>query len=100
MRLNRLALCLLAGFCTSAVTLASEIQSASAQETETRPGPDRAHKGTADANALVAGEAGAESKSASPSSRRPGSAKGPYYVDFRARTAAAGGTPSSGMGRR
>ena len=95
MRLNRLALCLLAGFCTSAVTLASEIQSASAQETETRPGSDRAHKGTADANALVAGEAGAESKaeskSASQSTRRPGSAKGPYYVDFRARTAASWG---------
>ena len=91
MRLNRLALCLLAGFCASAVTLASEIQSASAQETETRPGSDRAHKGTADANALVAGEAGAESKSASQSSRRPGSAKGPYYVDFRARTAASWG---------
>ena len=95
MRLNRLALCLLAGFCASAVTLASEIQSASAQETETRPGSDRAHKGTADANALVAGEAGAESKaeskSASQSIRRPGSAKGPYYVDFRARTAASWG---------
>jgi hypothetical protein len=70
---------LLAGFAL-AVLLQSEIQSAAAHEL---------HKRTADANALVSTEA--ESK---PSSiRRPGSgsAKGPYYVDFRARTAASWG---------
>ena len=47
----------------------------------------------ADANALVSTEAPIESKSASRSTRKPGSgsAKGPYYVDFRARTAASWG---------
>src|SRR5262245_55457087 len=91
MRLNRLALCLLAGFCTSAVTLASEIQSASAQGVETRTGSERVHKRTADANALVSSDSAGESKLASQATRRPGSAKGPYYVDFRARTAASWG---------
>jgi hypothetical protein len=74
-----LGLCLLAGLAL-AVLLQSEIQAAAAHEL---------HKRTADANALVSTEA--ESK---PSSiRRPGSgsAKGPYYVDFRARTAASWG---------
>jgi hypothetical protein len=75
-----LGLCLLAGFAL-AVLLPSEIQSAAAHEL---------HKRTADANALVSSEA--ESKP-SPSIRKPGSgsAKGPYYVDFRARTAASWG---------
>jgi hypothetical protein len=91
MRLDRLALCLLAGFCTSAVTLASEIQSASAQGIETRAGSERLHKRTADANALVSNDSPGESKPASRSTRRSESAKGPYYVDFRARTAASWG---------
>jgi hypothetical protein len=71
---------LLAGFAL-AVLLPSGIQSAAAHEL---------HKRTADANALVSGEA--ESKP-SPSIRKPGSgsAKGRYYVDFRARTAASWG---------
>jgi hypothetical protein len=75
-----LGLCLLAGFAL-AVLLQSEIQSAAAHEL---------HKRTADANALVSSEA--ESKPL-PSIRKPGSgsAKGPYYVDFRARTAASWG---------
>jgi hypothetical protein len=89
-RLNRLALCLLAGFCTPAVTLGCEIQSASAHEISHR---QKIHKRTADANALASSEATSESNPPSQSTRRPGSgsARGPYYVDFRARTAASWG---------
>ena len=88
--LNRLALCLLAGFCTSVVAL--EIQSASAREVETRAGTV-VRKRTADASVLASSESAIESKSAPPSARRPGpgSATGPYYIDFRARTAASWG---------
>jgi hypothetical protein len=76
------------------------IQSASAHEIDARTGSDRsisqgrdAHKRVANANALVSGEASAESKSAPKLARKPGgdSEKGPYYVDFRARTAASWG---------
>jgi hypothetical protein len=51
------------------------------------------HKRVANASALVSGDASTESKSAPQSARRAGSgsAKGPYYVDFRARTAASWG---------
>lgn len=82
-RPKRLGLCLLAGF-TLAVLLQCSIQSASAREV---------HKRAADANALASAEAPIESRSASRSTRKPGSgsAKGPYYVDFRARTAASWG---------
>ena len=66
-RPTRLGLCLLAGFAL-AFLLQCKIQSASAHESDTR-----------------------ESKPASQSARKPGSAKGPYYVDFRARTAASWG---------
>jgi hypothetical protein len=92
-------LCLLAGF-TLAVLLQCKIESASAQEIDTRAGSERlisqrleVHKRTAEANALVSGEAPIESKPAPQSIRKPGSgsAKGPYYVDFRARTAASWG---------
>jgi hypothetical protein len=78
-----LGLCLLAGF-TLAFLLPCKFQSASAQEI---------HKRTADANALVSNAAPIESKPAPQSVRKPGarSAKGPYYVDFRARTAASWG---------
>jgi hypothetical protein len=69
---------LLAGFAL-AVLFQSEIQSAAAHELNKR---------TADANALVSIEA--QSKP-SATIRKPGSAKGPYYVDFRARTAASWG---------
>jgi hypothetical protein len=90
---------LLAGF-TLAVLLQCKIQSASADEIDTRGGAERfisqrreIHKRTADANALVSSEAPTESKPAPRSTRKPGSgsAKGPYYVDFRARTAASWG---------
>ena len=82
-RRKRLGLCLLAGF-TVAVLLQCGIQSASARDADKR---------VASANALVSSEAPIESKSAPRSARKPGSgsAKGPYYVDFRARTAASWG---------
>jgi hypothetical protein len=90
---------LLAGFAL-AVLLQCEIQSASAREIDTRAGSERftsqrreVQKHAADANALVSSEAPLESKAAPQSTRKPGSgsAKGPYYVDFRARTAASWG---------
>ena len=90
---------MLAGF-TLAVLLQCKIQSASADEIDTRAGSEgfisqrrEVHKRTSDANALVSSEAPIESKPAPQSSRKPGrgSAKGPYYVDFRARTAASWG---------
>jgi hypothetical protein len=90
---------LLAGF-TLAALLQCTIQSASADENDTRAGSERfisqrreGNKRTADANALVSREAPTESKPAPYSARKPGwgSAKGPYYVDFRARTAASWG---------
>jgi hypothetical protein len=95
---TRSGLCLLAGFAL-AVLLQCEIQSASAREIDTRAGSQRftsqrreVQKRTADANALVSSEAPIESKPAPQSTRKPGSAaKGPYYVDFRARTAASWG---------
>jgi hypothetical protein len=90
---------LLAGF-TLAVLLQCKIQSAAADEIDTRGGAERfisqrreVQKRTTDANALVSSEAPIESKPAPRSARKPGSgsAKGPYYVDFRARTAASWG---------
>jgi len=79
---------------TLAVLLQCEIQPASAHETDARAGSDRlvsqrrdVHKRIANADALVSSEA-------APQSTRKlgaGSAKGPYYVDFRARTAASWG---------
>jgi hypothetical protein len=90
---------LLAGF-TLAVLLQCKIQSAAAHEIDTRAGSERfisqkreVQKRTADANPLVSSEAPIESKPAPRSTRKSGSgsAKGPYYVDFRARTAASWG---------
>ncbi len=90
---------MLAGFAL-ALLLQCKIQSASAHEIDTRAGSERfisqrreVQKRTTDANALVSSEAPIESKPAPQSTRRPGSgsAKGPYYVDFRARTAASWG---------
>ena len=79
------------------VLLQCKIQPASADEINTR-GSERfqkqeVRKRTADANAFVSSEAPIESKTAPQSTRKPGagSAKGPYYVDFRARTAASWG---------
>jgi hypothetical protein len=82
-RPERLGLRLLAGF-TLAALLQCTPQSASAHET---------HKRTADANALVSSDVPIQSRAAPQSTRRQGAglAKGPYYVDFRARTAASWG---------
>ena len=88
---------LLAGF-TLAVLLQCDIQSASANETETGSVSERfvslmqaLQKRVVDANALVSSVVPGESKPAPQSAWKPGSAKGPYYVDFRARTAASWG---------
>jgi hypothetical protein len=88
---------LLAGL-TLAVLLQCEIQSAFAQESDTRAASQRSvsqkrdiHMRTADASALVSSEAPIDSKPAPQSTRKPGSLKGQYYVDFRARTAASWG---------
>jgi hypothetical protein len=80
-RSKRSALRLIGCFAVAALVLGG-IQSAAAGEV---------HKRLADANALVSA-APAESQPASLSPRKlAGSAKGPYYVDFRARTAASWG---------
>ncbi len=97
-RPKRSGLCLLAGF-TLAVLLPCGIQSASASETDTGAVSERFvslmrqfQKRVVDANPLVSSVAPADSKPAAPQSTwKPGSAKGPYYVDFRARTAASWG---------
>ena len=96
-RPERSGLRLLAGFAL-AVLLQCDIQSASASETETGAVSERFvslirdfQKRVVDANALVSNVAPAESKPAPQSAWKPGSAKGPYYVDFRARTAASWG---------
>ena len=88
---------MLAGL-TLAVFLQCGIQLAFAQESDTHAGSERSvsqkrevHKRSADANALVSSEAPIDSKPAPQSTQKPGSAKGPYYVDFRARTAASWG---------
>jgi hypothetical protein len=88
---------LLAGL-TLAVFLQCGIQSAFAQESDINAGSERSvsqkrevHKRSADENALVSSEAPIDSKPAPQSTQKPGSAKGPYYVDFRARTAASWG---------
>jgi hypothetical protein len=91
-RPKRAGLCLLAGY-TFAVLLLCGSHPASAQESDTRSGLERflsyiqeVDKPAANANALV-------SREAPQSTGKPGSgsAKGPYYVDFRARTAASWG---------
>nr|WP_249792766.1 hypothetical protein [Bradyrhizobium sp. BRP22] len=80
--------------------LQGEIQSASAQEADVRAGSERVilqkrdiNKRVANANALASSDAAADSQPAPRSARKSTSrsAKGPYYVDFRARTAASWG---------
>src|SRR6185437_2090220 len=68
-----------------ALSLACDMRPASAVEAEAARGSQHAvvQKRTADANALASNEA--------PSARATRPAKGPYYVDFRARTAASWG---------
>jgi hypothetical protein len=75
---NRLALGLLAG--VTALVFAGAVQSASAEE------------GKAAAETRLASLASPADASVRPAARKPASfAKGPYYVDFRARTAASWG---------
>ena len=78
-RLNKLALCLLAGLGVPALMLACEARSASAHE--------EPHARAAEASALASSDSSTGSKSLA----RSGASKGPYYVDFRARTAASWG---------
>ena len=77
-KLNRLALCLLAGLGAHA------IQPATANESTAR---------ASDAKALASADTGGDVTPAHTATRKPMSsaAKGPYYVDFRARTAASWG---------
>jgi len=86
-------LCLLAGL-TLAALLACNLQPTFAQVAGARAGSDgfdfqQTLKRIADATAL--GDAASEAKPAPQSTARHASAKGPYYVDFRARTAASWG---------
>jgi hypothetical protein len=83
--LKHLALCLFAGLLAGlgAIALAGAAQAASASESQTR-----AHE----AKVIASIESPADAPSAQPAIRKPASsAKGPYYVDFRARTAASWG---------
>jgi len=96
-RPRRSGVCLLGGFAL-VVSLQCEIRLASATETDTGAVSERFgslirefRKRVVDANALVSSEAPIESNPAAQSTQKPGSAKGPYYVDFRARTAASWG---------
>ena len=67
---------------TLAASLPGTIPSASAHE---------ARKRLADTNALVSSDAPIQPRPAAQAARKQGTAKGPYYVDFRARTAASWG---------
>jgi hypothetical protein len=93
-RLNRLALCLLAGICAHAVALGGAIAPASANESAARTTDAKA----TDAKALASADTTGDASLAHAATRKPvstsaasASAKGPYYVDFRARTAASWG---------
>lgn len=80
-RSNRMALCLLAGVGALGIAFAGAVSSASANESEARNSDTKL--------ASIASPADAASR---PAPRKPmSSAKGPYYVDFRARTAASWG---------
>jgi hypothetical protein len=79
-RLNRTALCLLAGL--AVLAFAGAAHAASANESEA-PNPV--------AKLLALLETPADASSARPAMRKQATARGPYYVDFRARTAASWG---------
>ncbi len=82
-RLSRITLCLLAGLGAQAIGLAGAVQAASANENQAR---------NPDAKVVASIETPADTASAR-LARKPvtASARGPYYVDFRARTAASWG---------
>jgi hypothetical protein len=71
--------------------LQCSFQSASAEEPDARVNSQKPHERIAAADALGSGETSNESKPAPKSTARQASVKGPYYVDFRARTAASWG---------
>ncbi len=78
-RLSHMALCLLAG----TIAWAGAVHAASASESQARE---------PEAKVVASIEASPDNISARPAIRKPSpSAKGPYYVDFRARTAASWG---------
>jgi hypothetical protein len=92
---------LIVGICTVVVFLGAKTKLACAMETEARPDlagvtaqKPRVYKRAATANGFVTSQASIEAKSTGPSTRKmraETSAPGPYYVDFRARTAASYG---------
>ncbi|MGB7221603.1 MAG: hypothetical protein WBD49_03735 [Bradyrhizobium sp.] len=81
-RLSHSALCLLAGLSALAIGFAGAAQAASASESQAR---------NPDAKVLASIETPTDTTK--PAARKPApvSARGPYYVDFRARTAASWG---------
>jgi hypothetical protein len=81
-RLSRLTLCVLAGLGASALGFAGAVQSASASESQAR---------AADAKVVASIEAPGDTTRSTTRKPGPVSARGPYYVDFRARTAASWG---------
>ena len=103
---KRSGLYLLAGL---AVLLQCELHPASAREIDILAGLERLispkqeddKRAATNADALASGDASIESKPARQSARKAGSgsAKGPYYVDFRARTAASWGHAFVWFGR-
>jgi hypothetical protein len=87
--------CVLGGLALAAL-LQVNLPSASANEADARAVSEpvtapKIHKRIANANALVSTDGSPESKPAPASTASQGSSKGPYYVDFRARTAASWG---------
>jgi len=83
-KLNRTALCLLTGLLCAA-------HGASANETNARAGDVKDRAG--DTKVVASAESPVDASTARPAPRKPNAsaARGPYYVDFRARTAASWG---------
>jgi hypothetical protein len=83
-RPGRIALCVLAGVCAQAAFFAGAVQGASASESQAR---------ALQAKVIASIETPADTTSVRSAVRKsaPVSARGPYYVDFRARTAASWG---------
>ena len=83
-RPGSIALCVLAGLCAHAAFFAGALQGASANENQARG---------SDAKVIASIEPPADTTSVRPGPRKsaPVSTRGPYYVDFRARTAASWG---------
>src|SRR4051812_39387252 len=86
---------LIVGICALAVLVGATTKLAYAMETEARPDLERVaapkpglHNRTANAKGRVLGQVSIDSNTSAPSIRKSASARGPYYVDFRARTAA------------